>query len=236
MFKIRFTPGADPQLVARSRDHRSAPARRVLRTAIAVSSMVWVTGCSLWSAAPVDERVRHVLDARPSGAPSVTRDLVLSVKPPHAAPGFESSRIAYVQKPYALDYYAAHEWADTPARMLGQLLTRTLEDTGSFRAVVQGGSGLPADLQLDTEIVRLRQSFLTNPSVVEITLRVQLIDLPYRRVLATRYIEAVENALSEDAPGGVAAANVAVARTLAQVASFCVDASADLRPNPPKRH
>lgn len=236
MFMVRFTPGADPQLMARSLDHRSAPVRRVLRTAIVVASMVLVAGCSLWSAAPVDERVRHVLDARPSVATSATRDLVLSVKPPRAAPGFESSRIAYVQKPYALDYYAAHEWADTPARMLGQLLTRTLEDTGSFRAVVPGASGLPADLQLDTEIVRLRQSFLTNPSVVEFTLRAQLIDLPNRRVLATRYIEVIENTLSEDAPGGVAAANAAVARTLAQVASFCVEASADLRPYPSKRH
>ena len=140
--------------------------------------------------------------------------------------------MAYVQKTHALDHYATHRWADTPARMLGQLLTRTLEDTGSFSAVVQGPTGLPADLQLDTEIVHLRQSFLTKPSRVELTLRAQLVDVRARRVLATRYVEVAEDAPSDDAAGGVAAANAAVSRALAQVAAFCVDASAGLRPLP----
>ena len=129
-----------------------------------------------------------------------------------------------------LDHYATHRWADAPARMLGQLLTRTLEDTGGFRAVVHAGSGLQADLRLDTEIVLLRQSFLTPPSRAEFTLRAQLVDVAGRRVLATRYVEAVQEALSDDAPGGVAAANTTVARALAQVAPFCVEASAEARP------
>jgi cholesterol transport system auxiliary component len=175
----------------------------------------------------------HLLDARPAVATTARRDHVLAVSPPRAAPGFDSSAMAYVQKPHALDHYATHRWADTPARMLGQLLTRTLEDTGSFRAVVQAGGGLPADLRLDTEIVRLRQSFLGRPSRVELTLRTQLVDVPGRRVLATRYIEAAQEAPTDDAPGGVAAANAAVERALAQVAAFCVDASAEARPAAP---
>jgi len=192
--------------------------------------------CSLWRPAPVDETVLHLLDARPAVATLAKRDLVLSVNPPRAAPGFDSTAMAYVQKPHALDHYATHRWADTPARMVGQLLTRTLEDTGSFRAVVHGPAGLPADLQLETEIVHLRQSFLAKPSRVELTLRTQLVDVADRRVLATRYIEVVEEASSDDAAGGVAAANAAVARALAQVAAFCVDASAGLRSRmPPAR-
>jgi cholesterol transport system auxiliary component len=161
---------------------------------------------------------------------SATRDLVLAVNPPLAAPGFESSAIAYVQTAHVLDHYATHEWIESPARMIGQLLTRTLEDTGGFRAVVRKASGLPADLALDAQIVRLQQSFLTKPSVVEFTLRVQLVDVPRRRVLATRYIEVVEAAPSDDAPGGVVAANAAVANGLKQVAAFCIDAAADRLP------
>jgi len=84
-----------------------------------------------------------------------------------------------------------------------------------------------------SEIVQLRQSFLTRPSRVELTLRAQLVDVPGRRVLATRYIEVAQDAPSDDASGGVAAANSAAARALAQVAAFCVDASADLRPRTP---
>jgi cholesterol transport system auxiliary component len=162
-------------------------------------------------------------------AGAAQRDRVLAISTVRAAPGFDSAAMVYVQKAHALDHYAMHRWADTPARMLGQLLLRTLEDSGSFRAVVQAPSALPADLRLDTEIVQLRQSFLAKPSRVELTLRAQLIDVAARRVLATRYIEVTQDAPSDDAAGGVAAANDAVARALAQVAAFCVDASADLR-------
>lgn len=187
-----------------------------------------LAACGLWPPAPLDETVRHLLDARPAVATLAERDLVLAVSPPRAAPGFDSTAMAYMQKAHVLDHYATHKWADTPAHMLGPLLTRTIEDSGSFRAVVLEPSGLAADLQLDTEIVYLRQSFLVLPSRVELTLRAQLVDVPDRRVLATRYIEVVEDAPTNDAAGGVVAANTAVARALAQVAAFCVDASAGL--------
>ncbi len=233
MRDIRSTPSTDPRPVAQLRGKRVAPARRALCASFAATLALLATACSLWQPAPVDETVRHVLDARPAVAMLAKRDLVLSVSPPRAAPGYDSTAMAYVQKPHALDHYATHRWADTPARMLGPLLTRTLEDTGSFRAVVQGPAGLPADLQLETEIVHLRQSFLAKPSRVEFTLRMQLFDVSDRRVLATRYIEVVEEASSDDAAGGVVAANAAIARALAQVAAVCVDASAGLRPRTP---
>jgi cholesterol transport system auxiliary component len=186
-------------------------------------------GCSMLQPAPADDPALHLLDARPMVAGAAQRDRVLAISTVRATPGFDSAAMVYVQKAHALDHYAMHRWADTPARMLGQLLLRTLEDSGSFRAVVQAPSALPADLRLDTEIVQLRQSFLAKPSRVELTLRAQLIDVAARRVLATRYIEVTQDAPSDDAAGGVAAANDAVARALAQVAAFCVDASADLR-------
>jgi len=233
MREVRSIPSPDPRRIAELPGSRLAPLRRPPRRASIVATLaLLVTGCSLWPPAPVDDTVRHLLDARPAVAALAKRDLVLSVSPAHAAPGYDSTSMAYVQKTHALEHYATHRWADTPARMLDQLLIRTLEDTGSFRAVVQGSTGLPADLQLDTEIVHLRQSFLAKPSRVELTLRAQLVDVAARRVLATRYVEVVEDAPSDDAAGGVAAANAAVSRALAQVAAFGVDASAGLRPLP----
>ena len=192
-----------------------------------------LAGCSLWPQAAADEPALHVLDARPAVAAPARRELVLAVSAPRAAPGYDSAAMAYMEKANALDHYATHRWADTPARLLGPLVTRTLEDTGSFRTVLQAGSGLQADLRLDTEIVWLRQSYLARPSRVEFTLRAQLVDLPGRRVLATRYIEVAQEAPSDDAAGGVAATNAAVGRALAQVAAFCIEASAEPRPRVP---
>jgi cholesterol transport system auxiliary component len=203
-----------------------------MRRAIIITTIgaLLATGCSVLQPAPADETALHLLEAQPVVASATKRDRVLAISAPRAAPGFDSAAMVYVQKAHALDHYATHRWADTPARMLGQLLMRTLEDTGSFRAVVQAPTALPADLRLDTEIVQLRQSFLARPSRVELTLRAQLLDVAGRRVLATRYIEITQDAASDDAAGGVVAANGAVARALAQVAAFCVDASAPLRP------
>ncbi len=189
-----------------------------------------LAGCSLMPQAAADETSLHLLDARPAVASTSRRDFVLAVSAPRAAPGSDTAAMAYVRTAHALDHYATHRWADAPARMLNPLLTRTLEDTGAFRAVVPAGSGLQADLRLDIEIVRLHQSFLTRPSCVELTLRAQLVDLAGRRVLATRYVEVAQEAATEDARGGVAAANAAVARALAQVAAFGVEASGDWRP------
>lgn len=220
----------EPRPVAKVRLRVASLTRRAV---VAAAWPLFGSGCSLVPQAPADPTSLHLLDARPAVATTPRRDHVLAVSPPRAAPGFDSAAMAYVQKTHALDHYATHRWADTPARMLGPLLTRTLEDTGSFRAVVPAGSGLAADLRLDTEIVQLRQSFLVRPSRVEFTLRAQLVDVPGRRVLATRYVEATQEAPSDDAPGGVAATNAAVARALAQVAAFCVEASAEPPVRPP---
>jgi cholesterol transport system auxiliary component len=224
-----------PGSPAGSRPHVATLIRRMRRAVAAAAWSLLGSGCSLVPTAPSDPTL-HLLDARPVLATMARGDHVLAVSAPQAAPGFDSAAMSYVQKAHALDHFATHRWADTPARMFGQLLTRTLEDTGRFRAVVSAGSGLQADLRLDTEIVLLRQSFLATPSRVEFALRAQLVDVPGRRVLATRYVEAGEEAPSDDAPGGVVAANAAVAKALAQVAAFCVDASGELRPGaPPSR-
>jgi len=106
--------------------------------------------------------------------------------------------------------------------MVGPLLAQTLEQTGSFLAIVQTPSAVPADLRLNTELIRLQQSFMTRPSHVDLSLRVQLIDVRSKRVLASKLFDETENAPSDDAYGGVAAANSALQRALDQIAEFCV--------------
>lgn len=207
-----------------------------MRHAIVVASLLLsAAGCSLWQPAAVDEPALHVLDAKPALTSVTRRDQVLAVSPLRAAAGFDSTAMVYVQSPYVVGHYATHRWADAPARMLGPLLLRALDDGGGFRAVVQSSSGLPAELRLDTELMLMRHSFLVRPSRIELTLRAQLVDVQSRGVLATRYVEVSQDAPSDDAPGGVTAANAAVARALALVAAFCVEVSGDVRPRAPAR-
>jgi cholesterol transport system auxiliary component len=175
---------------------------------------------------PIEHGNTYVLAARPIAKSVRDRhDVVLEVSAPRASPGFETAQIAYVQRAYELDYFAANRWADTPSRMLGPILTQALEQSGSFSAVVQSPGIVPADVRMVSELVRLQQNFETHPSRVELALRVQVFDVHNKRLLASKLFETTESALSDDPYGGVTAANAALQRILEQVVDFCITES-----------
>jgi cholesterol transport system auxiliary component len=192
--------------------------RRVVSVAI---GLLVLNACSLVPQGEAAEPTLHLLDARATVAAGARRDVVLAVSLPRAAAGYDTAAMLYLRRPHALERYATHRWADTPARLIWPLVVRALEDSGGYRAVVTTGSAAPAALRLDTEIVQLRQSFVARPSTVELMLRAQLVDAASRRVLATRVFEIVQPSSSDDAPGGVVAANQAIAAALVQLSAWC---------------
>jgi len=114
--------------------------------------------------------------------------------------------------------------------MLAPLLVAALQQAGAFRAVVPAPTSAAGDLRLDTELVRLQQVFGGGPSHVRLTLRATLVDQVSRRVLAWREFDVTEPASSEDAAGGVAAANRAVQTMLQALSTWCADAAGPWRP------
>lgn len=129
--------------------------------------------------------------------------------------------MAYVPRAQELDYYARNQWVSAPARMLEPLLVQALAQHGGFRAVVTASTGVPADLRLETQILRLQQEFTVRPSRVRFTLRAWLLDGRTRQILATRVFEAVAPAPGNDPYSGVQAANRAVRQVLGRVVTFC---------------
>ncbi len=157
-----------------------------------------------------------------------TACLTLVVNGMRAAPGFTTSRIAYMQKEYQLDYFSLHQWADTPANMLTTIIAHRLGGSHLFRAVVEPPAAITADLRLDSELLQLQQTFTDELSVVQLQLQVQLIDLHSRNIVASRTLSFSETS-SENTPyGGVVAANRAVTRLMPELVSFIGKASHDL--------
>jgi cholesterol transport system auxiliary component len=156
-----------------------------------------------------------------SPAPTAT-DPVLVIAELRSRPGYETPRMAYVKRDYALDYYASSQWADTPAHMLQPLLVNALDATGRYSAVLRAPAPVAGELRLEAEIVRFEQVFSVHPSRMHISLRVQFIDAHQGKVLGTRQFDAELPSPSEDAYGGVRAANQALAPILKEVAAFCV--------------
>jgi cholesterol transport system auxiliary component len=149
----------------------------------------------------------------------------LIVEPPHAASGFDNSRIIYIREPHRLEYFAHSEWVDPPARMIAPLIVAAVEGSGAFSAVVDAAGAAAADIRLTTEILRLQQDFGSSPSRVRFTLRATLVDSVKRRVIAVREFDASVAAASDDTVGGVAAANLAVDQVLQALAAFCAAAA-----------
>jgi cholesterol transport system auxiliary component len=95
-----------------------------------------------------------------------------------------------------------------------------MEAAQSFEAVVNVSHGVLANLRLDTEIEMIRHEFFSSPSEVRIIIRVQLVDIDERILLATETFEVLERAPTDDAYGGVTAVNTGLARVLGQIVVF----------------
>jgi cholesterol transport system auxiliary component len=97
------------------------------------------------------------------------------------------------------------------------LIVQRLENSGLWSAVVQTPTSVRGDVRLDISQVALAQEFFQTPSRVRLEIRAQLLAMPDARVLGTRWFEIREEAPSEDAYGGVLAAQRAVRQFLNQL-------------------
>lgn len=198
------------------------------RGLIAAMLLLSLGACSALRPTSTPATAFYALDAAPKATllagkalpTSAASSQTLLVNPPHASAGFDSTRIVYLREPHKLDYYALSQWVDPPARMLGPLLVAAIEKTKALRAVVLMPAAAAGDLRLDTRIIRLQHEFQDQPSRVRFTLRATLLDDRTRQVLDWKEFEAVETSSSEDAYGGVLAANLAVQAVVDQLATF----------------
>ncbi|HEY0562217.1 MAG TPA: ABC-type transport auxiliary lipoprotein family protein [Methylophilus sp.] len=169
----------------------------------------------------------YTLQALPNSQPALTQALpanatqpTLIVHTPHAASGYQSRHMMYTRLAHQLEYYAQSEWVAPPAQMLAPLILQAMQASVAFSAVVMAPTHVVADYRLDTEMIRLQQDFTRQPSTVQLTVRVYLIHNATRKVVAVREFDEVATASSEDAYGGVIAANQVVHHFLEKLTAF----------------
>jgi len=156
----------------------------------------------------------------PHGSRERVGSAVLLISQPKAQAGFDTQRMAYLLRPYEVDYYALNQWADTPSRLLLRILVENLDKTGQWAAVLPAPSSLPANYRLDCDNLVLEQQFFSRPSRVRLALRAQIVDLKKSAILGTQYFELFESAPSDDPYGGVQAANRAAGKFLIELAPW----------------
>jgi cholesterol transport system auxiliary component len=186
---------------------------------------VFIGGCSLPGKSAVPARQTYLLQdtATPVAAPATQARQCLSLRvgTPAAAPGFSTIRMVYTRQPPRLDYFARHEWVDAPARMLATMMEARLDASGLFSAVLSGSSDVRTDLRLDAELKSLQQDFSGEASTLSLQVKVDLVELSGRSLLASKTFSYTETA-GTDPASGVAAAERAVQKFLADLTAFVV--------------
>jgi cholesterol transport system auxiliary component len=145
---------------------------------------------------------------------------VLLITQPRAQAGFDTARMAYLLRPHEVSYYAFNQWADTPARLLHQIMVENLDKTGLWSAVLQARGTVPVHYRLECDNLVLEQQFFSRPSRVRLALRAQIVETKKEMILGTRYFEVFEAAATDDPYGGVQAANQASEKFIVELAEW----------------
>jgi len=213
---------------------RRLNACRLLRGTSALVLVVLIAAaCSFPGKQQAPARLTYLLQGSTTSASppaaEARRCLSLRVSTPESAPGFGTSRMAYTKQPPRLDYFAFNEWVDTPARMLAAMMETQLDASGLLGAVLTGSADLRTDLRLDSELKWLQQDFSGGNSSLRLAVKLALIDVPNRKLLDSKTFSYTETANDATPEAGVAAANRAADRFLAELTTFVADAIAGLQ-------
>jgi cholesterol transport system auxiliary component len=112
---------------------RRASRRRNLAKLIVGSLALVVSACGLGSGPPPRQFTLTPVTNFPPGLPPVKWSLV--VDEPTAARQIDTSRIALMNGPFRVEYYADVEWTDTAPAMVQLLLLQSFQNTGRLPVV-----------------------------------------------------------------------------------------------------
>jgi len=153
-------------------------------------------------------------------SPAVDSCVSAQVLLPRAAAGYNTARMAYIEDPNRLDFYAYSQWVDTPAYMLQPLLVDALRESGRFRTVVKSPSPVRTRFRLITDDLTVVQQIDGNRNLVRIGLRLQLLDAKEGKLIIDEPMVA-ERSTEANPRAGAAMANLIARDLLASVAARC---------------
>ena len=144
----------------------------------------------------------------------------LLVSTPTASPGYGSSAMMYTMVPYKLMSYADSAWVASPAQMFLPLLSSTIRQMNTFKAVVSAPLPSYTQYTLNTTIETMQQEFLQPVSQVRLVVLASIIDNASQKVMASQRFSAQVPAPGNDAYSGVLSMNVAAGKVANQIALF----------------
>lgn len=164
---------------------------------------------------PVSVAPPVLTDAGLAGAPGgrVRAPLTLLVLDTTAGGFYDTDQLVFSRSPATRGQYQFARWTERPGKRFAELMRTRIDRLGRYRVAAAGGY-VRGDLLLDTELVEFYHDAASEPGVVRLRLRAELIDLGQRTLLARRVFETEAALARYDAAGAAEASAVAVGRTL----------------------
>lgn len=177
----------------------------------------FLTGCSLLSPIKAPKENTYVLNTVPDVKKKPRQNSVLIVLPVEVDNLYDTTDMAYRDKPYQISYYGKNKWAETPGLMFQQLIIQTLQKGHHFKAVMSPPYVGEGHYELKTQIVELLQDLHTYSPQVKFKVRIQVLKMPSMRVVAAKQFTVTEHMQAISPAAGVIASNHAAARVLTQI-------------------
>lgn len=122
----------------------------------------------------------------PSDLPPADWQLILEA--PIANTGLNTTRVALMNAPTQLEYYARTSWTDRAPAMVQTLMIESFENSGKIISVGREAVGLRADLLLKSELREFQAEYWRNPGgppEVHVTINAKLVWATTRTIVAT---------------------------------------------------
>jgi len=132
---------------------------------------------------------------------------------------YDTDQLIFSSSPGTRGQYQFARWTERPGKRFADLMRARLDRQGIWQVSAAGGY-VQGDVLLDTQLVEFYHDATSVPGQVRLELHAELVDLKRRKLLGRKVFEQQVPLATFDAAGAAQAANVAVGRTLDELAAW----------------
>jgi cholesterol transport system auxiliary component len=132
---------------------------------------------------------------------------------------YDNDQLVFSRSAGTRGQYQFARWTERPGKRFADLMRARLDSQGVWRVSAAGGY-VRGDMLLDTELVEFYHDATSDPGLVRLVLRAELVDLKRRSVLGRRMFEQQVPLTTYDAAGAAQASSLAVGRVLDELAAW----------------
>ena len=163
--------------------------RRRILAGLVIGAIAPAAGCGLFGPPPRQFTLTPVADF-PGGIPTAKWSLVIDE--PTAARQIDTSRIALMNGPFQVEYYADVEWTDSAPAMVQLLLVQSFQNTGRLPVVAPTRQTLATDFLLLSNLRKFQvENDATGTPHATVIIEATLLKMPRRTPVATARFEKV---------------------------------------------